>query len=79
MAGPWEWVVLGAIVLIVFVGGGSILPRLGRFFGKSVTGVKDGLKEGAQQFKEGMAEEDDKKKIAKKDSDGSGYDHKSDA
>lgn len=75
--GPYEWGILLVIVLIVLVGGGSILPRLGRFFGKSVTGVKEGLKEGAEQFKAGLNE--DESKPAKKGGDSDKYDPSSDA
>jgi len=46
---PWHWAVL--IIVIVLVFGGSLLPRLGRFFGKSVTNLKQGLKESTEEFK----------------------------
>jgi sec-independent protein translocase protein TatA len=45
----WHWVII--IVVIVLLFGGSLLPRLGRFFGKSVTGLKQGLKESTEEFK----------------------------
>lgn len=52
---PWHWIVLIAIVLIV-IGGGSWLPKIGRAAGRNVSGLKDGLKEGTEQFKAGMNE-----------------------
>jgi sec-independent protein translocase protein TatA len=45
----WHWVVI--IVVIVLLFGGSLLPRLGRFFGKSVTNLKQGLKDSTEEFK----------------------------
>lgn len=74
--GPMEWGILLVVVLVVLVGGGTILPRLGHFFGKSVTGVKDGLKEGAEQFKVGLNE--DESKSGKKGGDTDTYDPSSD-
>jgi len=55
---PWHWVVLIIVVLLLF--GGSLLPRLGRFFGKSVTGLKQGLKESTEEFKSQVKQPDDK-------------------
>lgn len=52
---PWHWAVLILVVLFVF--GGRILPRLGRSFGQSLTGVKKGLKEGSEGFKSAIKEE----------------------
>jgi Sec-independent protein translocase protein TatA len=74
--GPEKWGLLLVIILIVLIGGGSILPKLGHFFGKSVTGVKEGLKEGAEQFKAGLNE--DESKPAKKGGDSDTYDPSAD-
>jgi sec-independent protein translocase protein TatA len=52
---PWHWVVLIVVIFLIF--GGRLLPRLGRSFGQSITGVKKGLKEGSEQFKSAIAEE----------------------
>ncbi len=45
----WHWVVIIVVVVLLF--GGSLLPRLGRFFGKSVTNLKQGLKDSTEEFK----------------------------
>lgn len=52
---PWHWVVLILVVLFLF--GGRIFPRLGRSLGQSLTGVKKGLKEGSEGFKSAITEE----------------------
>lgn len=49
---PWHWAVLILVILIVF--GGGLLPRLGRFFGKSVTSFRQGLKDSTEEFKAAM-------------------------
>ncbi|OFW59268.1 MAG: hypothetical protein A2133_04915 [Actinobacteria bacterium RBG_16_64_13] len=46
---PWHWAVLIVVILLLF--GGRLLPRLGRSLGKSVTGLKQGLKESSEEFK----------------------------
>ena len=45
----WHWVVIIVVIVVLF--GGSLLPRLGRFFGKSVTNLKQGLKDSTEEFK----------------------------
>ena len=59
---PWHWAVL--IVVVLFVFGGRLLPRLGRSFGQSLTGVKKGLKEGTEEFKSAVTEEKESPKPA---------------
>jgi sec-independent protein translocase protein TatA len=58
---PWHWAVLIVVIVVIF--GGSLLPRLGRFFGKSVTGLKQGLKEGTEEFKSAVNENPDAGKL----------------
>jgi sec-independent protein translocase protein TatA len=65
---PWHWAVL--IVVILFVFGGRILPRLGRSFGQSLTGVKKGLKEGSEGFKSAISDEKEPSKAAAEAEDG---------
>jgi sec-independent protein translocase protein TatA len=63
---PWHWVVLIMVILVLF--GGGLLPRLGRYLGRSVTGLRDGVKEGSEGFKSAIAENPDKEpKRAKED------------
>ena len=54
---PWHWAVLIVVILLVF--GGRLLPRLGRSLGKSVTGLKQGLKESTEEFKSEVAKKPD--------------------
>lgn len=53
--GPWEWVIVAVLVLLVF--GGRLLPKLGKSLGKSVTGLKQGMKEGTEGFKSAVSED----------------------
>jgi sec-independent protein translocase protein TatA len=46
---PWHWAVIIVVVFLIF--GGRLLPRLGRGLGSSLNGLRDGLKEGTDQFK----------------------------
>jgi len=59
---PWHWVVIIVVIFLLF--GGRLLPRLGKSFGQSLTGVKKGLKEGTEQFKAAVADEPEAKKPA---------------
>lgn len=45
----WEWLVILAIILLLF--GATKLPALARGLGKSVSEFKKGLKEGAEEVK----------------------------
>jgi len=40
----WHWLIIGAIVLLIFGGGGKISSMMGDF-GKGVKSFKDGLKD----------------------------------
>jgi sec-independent protein translocase protein TatA len=51
MIGGWEWVLIGAVVLLLF--GGRKLPELARAMGSSITQFKKGLKEDPEQLGEG--------------------------
>ncbi len=43
---PWHWAVLIIVVFLIF--GSRLLPRLGRSFGQSITGVKRGPQQGTE-------------------------------
>jgi sec-independent protein translocase protein TatA len=65
---PWHWIVLIVVILLVF--GGRLLPKLGKSLGKSVTGLKQGMKEGAEGFKSAVSEDsEDNKADADADAD----------
>lgn len=57
---PWHWIVLIVVILLLF--GGRLLPKLGKSLGKSVTGLKQGVKEGSEQFKSAIGDEDEASK-----------------
>jgi sec-independent protein translocase protein TatA len=63
----WHWVVIIVVIVILF--GGSLLPRLGRFFGKSVINLKDGFKESTDEFKSAVTKDQPADKVEKRDSD----------
>lgn len=46
--GMMEWLVVLAVILLLF--GASRIPALARSLGKSVTELKKGLKEGAEEI-----------------------------
>lgn len=48
MIGPWQIVIILLIVLILFGGGGKISRLMGDF-GRGITALKKGLKEGDNQ------------------------------
>jgi sec-independent protein translocase protein TatA len=54
--GPWEILIVVVIILLVF--GGKLLPRLGRSLGSSFTGLKKGVKEGGEEFKTAIKEDE---------------------
>ncbi len=44
----WHWLIVGAVVLLLFGGGGKI-PRLMRDMGKGINAFKKGLKEDKEE------------------------------
>jgi sec-independent protein translocase protein TatA len=54
--GPWEIVIVVVIILLVF--GGRLLPRLGRSLGGSITGLRQGLKDGTDEFRQAVKEDE---------------------
>ena len=54
--GPWEILIVVVIILLIF--GGRLLPRLGRSLGSSFTGLKKGVKEGGEEFKTAIKEDE---------------------
>jgi sec-independent protein translocase protein TatA len=63
--GGWEIAIIVVLILLIF--GGRLIPRLGSSLGKSVVGLKKGLKEGEEGFK--TAIKDDTKADATSKSD----------
>jgi sec-independent protein translocase protein TatA len=51
MPGPSEWLIIGAVVLLLF--GAKKLPDLARSLGRSSSEFKRGLKEGAVDDEDG--------------------------
>ena len=54
--GPWEILIVVVIILLIF--GGRLLPRLGRSLGGSITGLRKGVKEGSEEFKTAIQEDE---------------------
>jgi len=46
--GGWEIAIIVVLILLIF--GGRLIPRLGSSLGRSVVGLKKGLKEGQEGF-----------------------------
>ena len=76
--GPWEILIVVVIILLVF--GGRLIPRLGSSLGRSLLGLKKGLKEGEEGFKTAIKEdataEPDDARPAQNTSEGPGETHK---
>jgi len=53
--GPWEIIIVVVLILLVF--GGKLIPRIGKSLGRSVVGLKKGIKEGEEGFKTAIKEE----------------------
>ena len=56
--GPWEIIIVVVIILLVF--GGKLIPRIGSSLGRSLVGLKKGVKEGEEGFKSAIKEDDAK-------------------
>ena len=54
---PWHWIILIAIVLLVF--GPKKLPELGNSLGRGITGFKRGLQDAQDEISTSMAEADE--------------------
>lgn len=65
--GPWQWIILGLIILLLF--GGKKIPELMRGLGKGVKTFKAGMKDAEKDIEEIKAElvKDDEKKKESKD------------
>ena len=72
--GPWEIIIVVVIILLIF--GGRLIPRLGSSLGRSLVGLKKGIKEGEEEFKtaikEDEAAEDEETKVDSSIGDGTG-------
>ena len=53
--GPWEIIIVVVIIILIF--GGRLIPRVGRSLGRSIVGLKKGLKEGEQGFKSAIKDD----------------------
>ena len=53
--GPWEIVIIVVIILLIF--GGKLIPRIGSSFGRSLMGLKKGIKEGEEGFKSAIKDD----------------------
>lgn len=58
----WHWLIIGAIVLLIFGGGGKISSMMGDF-GKGVKSFKDGLKDGESDKPETKPTVEDDRKV----------------
>jgi sec-independent protein translocase protein TatA len=66
--GPWEIAIIVVIILLIF--GGALLPRMGSKLGRSLKGLKKGLKESEQEFKSAIKEDEEAGTEGKSDSTG---------
>ena len=55
--GVWDWVIIFAIVLVLF--GGKRLPELAKSLGKSLSSFKRGIKEGEDDLKSSLENKDE--------------------
>lgn len=53
--GPWEIAIVVGIILLVF--GGKLIPRVGSSLGRSLVGLKKGVKEGEEGFRSAIKED----------------------
>jgi sec-independent protein translocase protein TatA len=53
--GPWEIIIVVVIILLIF--GGKLIPRIGSSLGRSLVGLKKGVKEGEEGFKSAIKED----------------------
>ena len=53
--GPWEIAIVVVIFLLIF--GGKLIPRIGSSLGRSLVGLKKGVKEGEAGFKSAIKED----------------------
>ncbi|MBQ6074371.1 MAG: twin-arginine translocase TatA/TatE family subunit [Bacteroidales bacterium] len=66
VVGPWQWVIIGLLVLLLF--GGKKIPELMHGLGKGMKSFKAGMKEAEKDIEEIKAEvvkDDDKKSETK--------------
>lgn len=63
--GGWEIAIIVVLILLIF--GGRLIPRLGSSLGRSVVGLKKGLKEGQESFTAAIKEDDAKADATAKD------------
>ncbi|MBR0500441.1 MAG: twin-arginine translocase TatA/TatE family subunit [Bacteroidales bacterium] len=66
VVGPWQWVIIGLVVLLLF--GGKKIPELMHGLGKGMKSFKAGMKEAEKDIEEIKAEvvkDDDKKSETK--------------
>ena len=64
--GPWQWVIIALVIILLF--GGKKIPELMHGLGKGVKSFKAGMKDAEKDIQEIKAEivkEDDEKKDAK--------------
>ena len=66
--GPWQWVIIALVILLLF--GGKKIPELMHGLGKGMKSVKAGMKDAEKDIQEIKAEivkDDDEKKPEKKE------------
>ena len=66
--GPWQWVIIALVILLLF--GGKKIPELMHGLGKGVKSFKAGMKDAEKDIQEIKAEivrDDDEKKPEKKE------------